>query len=98
MSRYSEVIQTFREVADALEELEQHPHGPPVSWDNDLERKVAGNACVQLAGGDRDKGIALWREVEQDHGGYVPAAAAKALIRASRATELVVPDAAPEVA
>lgn len=46
---------------------------------------MVGAACVQLAGGDRQSGVDLWKRVGADCGGYVPHAAALALIAAAEA-------------
>lgn len=84
----------FRQIADALQAIEEHPYGPPVKAD---EKQLAGDACKLLCAGNADKARSLWKLLVQDLGGYMPRAAAVALIRASR-TEHLVPDAqAPEV-
>lgn len=84
----------LRAALQALDRQHDHPYGPP---GDDSDRRTAGGACIDLCGGDRDKAIVLWREIERDLGGYVPRAAQVALIRASRARDLIVPGEAPEV-
>ncbi len=57
-----------------------------------------GDAVVKLCGGDRDAGIALWRDVSASLEGYMPEAAAVALIAAAKATPYgVSKDEAPSI-
>jgi hypothetical protein len=82
----------FTDIAMALKTAEERPYGPPVSGD---EKIVAGNACKQICGGDAAKAISLWKMIQADLG-YVPRAAAVALIRASN-PDAIIPDVeAPE--
>ena len=78
--------QWLREIADALDTLQDRPHGPPVTGGL---RDRAGEACVTLCDGDPDRGRTLWKLIAQDCGGYLPVAAARALIWASKTTNLV---------
>lgn len=55
----------------------QRPLGPAYSTDI---AKDAGLACVKLAGGDPQDGITLWKQIEERCGGYMPQAAALALL------------------
>lgn len=75
----------FRQVANTLERHDNEPHGPAVVGD---ERQIAGDACKQLCGGDADKARSLWKLIAEDLG-YMPRAAAVALIRASTAESLI---------
>lgn len=61
------------------------PYGP--AYDKDVVGKAVGAACVKLAG-DAPRGIELFKAVARDCGGYMPAAAAHALLRAATADEL----------
>jgi hypothetical protein len=70
-----------------------HPMGP--EYDKPVIGAVTGAACVQLCGGDKQKGIALFKIVRDDCGGYMPQAAALALIHAADTTN-VVPDVTPD--
>jgi hypothetical protein len=87
------VREVFRVAADALEAQATRPHGPHAEANT---VRVGKHACVALAGGDRDKAVALWRLLEHELG-YMPQAVVHALIRASGAPEITVPDEAPEV-
>lgn len=58
-------------------------YGPEVPADL---AAVAGEAIVKLCGGDKDAGIALWKRIRAELEGYMPAAAAIALIAAAKAT------------
>lgn len=84
----------FRQIADALDAMEERPYGPEVDGEEDTNAK---HACVQLAGGEVDQGRALWKTIEHDCGEYVPRAAALALIRAASATMLMPDVVAPEL-
>lgn len=73
------------------------PHGPDVRGNAEL-RKNAAQSCVRLARTSDDdaetakaKGIGLWKLVGHRCGGYVPVAAALALVAAAN-TENLVPD------
>lgn len=84
----------FQHVTDVLQNAQERPHGPATSGD---EKKIAGNACLDLCGGDADKARTMWKLIAKDLGGYLPHAAAVALIRASSPTNLVPDVEAPEV-
>lgn len=84
MTNLHEVI---LEAADALERATKYPHGIPAAAET---RLTAGQACVRLCDGDQDKARTLWKLVTQELG-YMPFAAAVALIRASK-TENLLPD------
>ena len=58
------------------------PYGPEVA---DAIAKNAGKAAVKLAGGDPHAGIALWKKITGHLGGYMPQAAAIALLAAADA-------------
>jgi hypothetical protein len=77
--------------AAASEDL---PYGP--KYDEAIG-KAAGNACVLLAGGDPQKGVTLWKMIAEDLGGYLPQAAAVALIHAADTGTLVADVQAPEL-
>lgn len=79
-------LQAFQHVAQTLQWVKNHPHGPEASPE---DRKVAGDACVLLCEGDHDRARTLWKLVVQDCGGYMPRSAACALIRASATLNLV---------
>ena len=83
----------FRAAVHALEQIDRLPHGIPVTGDT---RKIAGEACVQLCGGNQDQARSLWKLVANDCGGYMPHAAAAALIRATATSNLVPDVEAPE--
>lgn len=70
-----------------------HPYGP--SYDAKIG-KDAGAACVRLAGGEPQKGVALWKLIVGELGGYMPQAAAVALIRAANPDNIVPDVEAPE--
>jgi hypothetical protein len=80
----------LRAAADSLAEARTHPHGPPAAGE---VRQSAGTACVSLCGGDQDQARTLWKLVAADLG-YMPQAAAQALVRAAATTNLV-PDVEP---
>jgi hypothetical protein len=65
----------------------KHEHGIPASGET---RVTAGHACVQLCAGDADRARTLWKLIVEELG-YMPLAAAVALIRASK-TENLTPD------
>ena len=50
----------FHQIASALEQMEEHPHGPEVE---DEERGYAGRCLTQICGGDVDQSRAVWREI-----------------------------------
>ena len=58
------------------------PYGPEVAKGI---AKNAGKAAVQLAGDDPHAGIALWKKITAHLGGYMPQAAAVALLAAAEA-------------
>lgn len=80
-------VDELRVLLDAAEDWEQHPHGPEVQGDT---KRVAGSAAIELCRGDRDKARTLYKQIMQDCGGYMPVAAAMALIRATSSN--LVPD------
>lgn len=86
----TDLPQVLRTAADVLEDRIQHEHGIPASGET---RVTAGQACVKLCGGDQDRARTLWKWITQELG-YMPLAAAVALIRAST-TENLVPDIEP---
>lgn len=57
------------------------PFGPQVP---ESIKRDAAQACVILCGDDRDAGIELWQRISRELGGYMPHAAAAALILAAR--------------
>jgi hypothetical protein len=63
---------------------EQEAAGPQYGpeYDKQLLGKMTGAAVVQLAGGDEQRGKTLWRQIVGELG-YMPAAAALALIKVS---------------
>ena len=72
----------------------EHPLGP--EYNRELMGRAVGGACVKLCANDSQKGMALFKLIAKDCGGYMPQAAAFAVIRAAD-TENVVPDVqAPE--
>jgi hypothetical protein len=77
----------YHDAIDALQRAMSHPHGAPVIGD---ARDEAGKACVALCHGDQDKARTLWKLVTEPLG-YMPEAAAFALVRASK-TDNLVPD------
>ena len=91
--RVDELTKVFADTAEILREWRLRPNGPTPGASTTQE---AGKACVSLAG-DPDKGRTLWKLVVQDCGGYMPASAAKALIRAAATANLVPDIEAPEV-
>ena len=70
-----------------IHESQDHPLGPEVDEDS---RTAAGAACVQLCDSTA-QARTLWKLVVDDCGGYMPQAAARALIRAAT-TDNLVPD------
>lgn len=77
----------FRQVADSLQSLSEHEHGPPVT---PQAAKLAGQACVTFCDGNQDLARTLWKLIVQDLG-YMPECVATALIRAAN-TDNLVPD------
>lgn len=75
----------LREALDALVSVNEYPKGPQVDRQT---YSVATGAAVKIAG-DPPKAQALWKLIREDCGGYVPQAAALALIRASDLENLV---------
>lgn len=83
----TDLPQVLRTAADVLEDRMRHEHGIPATGET---RTKAGDACVKLCNGDQDRARTLWTLI-RDELGYMPLAAAVALIRASK-TENLVPD------
>lgn len=81
------------ELRKAADTLDQFPFGPPIQAEH---MAGAGEACVRLCEGDPDRGRTLWRLVVDDCGGYMPAAAALALIRGSMTVNIVPDVSAPD--
>lgn len=92
-SPLDQLAEVFGAVAQALDEARRHPHGAPCGSE---ARQVAGNACVKLCGGDQDQARTLWKLIVADSGGYMPAAVAASLVRASDTTNIVPDVEAPE--
>ena len=86
-----ELLEASETLTRILTEHASHPHGPVVEGSL---RAEAGQACVKLAG-SQDKGRTLWKLIAADYG-YMPEAAATALVRASNVTNLVPDVEAPE--
>lgn len=76
---------SFKTIAAILEDSFRQPHGTPASPD---DVKVAKHACVKLCGGNTQFAGTLWAEIEGKLG-YMPHAAAVALVHASDTTNLV---------
>lgn len=93
MTNENELFQAMTAMLDAWNERRQFPFGPAIKPEH---MDVAGQACVRLCEGDADKGRTLWKLVADQCGGYMPAAAAIALIRASATLNLVPDVTAPE--
>jgi hypothetical protein len=89
----SEFIGGMRGALELLEKHAKHPYGLEADGQT---RKVAGNACVELLKGDNDRARALWKQITEDFG-YMPYAAAVALIRAQTAGALTPDVEAPEI-
>lgn len=85
-----DLVELLSTAVDALSDARAHPHGPPAAGDI---RQAAGDACVRLCDGDQDQARTLWKLVAADLG-YMPQAAAQALVRAAATTNLV-PDVEP---
>jgi hypothetical protein len=83
----TELPEALRTAAEMLVEHAAHPHGFPVEGNT---RVKAGEACVRLCRGNQDKGRTLWKRFVADWG-YMPHAAAVALIYAAN-TDNLVPD------
>lgn len=90
----TEWLQGMRNALELLEKQAAHPYGPAATGDT---RVVAGNACVALLKGDSDRARSLWKQITEDCGGYMPFAAADALIRAQAAGALTPDVEAPEI-
>jgi hypothetical protein len=73
--------------ADEMPRDEPTSNAPAMGqpYDKETIGKLTGAACVRLCGGDRDGGIALFRAIVKDCGGYMPAAAALAIIHCAEA-------------
>lgn len=91
----TETLQTLQGLTEIVEKSLREPFGPPA---NPELRSLAGQACVRLCDGDPDRARALWRLIAADLGGYMPSAAASALLRASDTSNLVADVEAPAVA
>jgi hypothetical protein len=94
MNAVEQLAHAFSVTAEALSEAHKHPHGPVYKPE---DQKAAGEACVKLCGGNHDQARTLWKLIVEDLGGYMPAAAVTALIRAANTTNLVPDIEAPEV-
>ena len=90
-----DVAKGIRLLLDTYDAAQRFPFGPPLEPQH---RQTVGEACVRLCDGDPDKGRSLWKLIVDQCGGYMPAAAGIALIRATPvATMNLVPDVtAPE--
>jgi hypothetical protein len=86
----SDLTRLCKELADAVEEAKKHPHGAAATDD---DRRSAGEACVKLCGNNQDQARTLWKLIVEDLG-YMPRAAARALLRAAH-TENLLPDIPP---
>jgi hypothetical protein len=80
----------YHDAIYALQCAMSHPHGAPAT---DADRRYAGEACVNLCGGNQDQARTLWKLIVEDLG-YMPYAAARALLRAAHTGNLV-PDIEP---
>lgn len=73
--------------AVSAEEISDHPvdtelpFGPEV---DQASKREAAQACVILIGDDKEAGIELWTKIARELGGYMPKAAAIALIATAR--------------
>lgn len=68
---------------DEADDGERPPlHGPTA---DDATRKATGEACVRIAGGEPRAGVKLWQDIVKELNGYMPQAAAVALITAAAA-------------
>lgn len=85
-------IDFFKGVAQALEDRERHPYGPPAAGDLP---KLAGEALVKFCDGDHDKAISLYQMIVADLS-YFPHCVAFALIRAGKTENIVPAVQAPE--
>ena len=83
--------EALAEITRIVQESESFRFGPPIQSEH---KEAAGAACVQLCGGDQDRGRTLWKLIVESCGGYMPQAAVTALIRASD-TSNIVPDVTP---
>jgi hypothetical protein len=72
------------------------PFGHP--FDKAQMGALVGAACTQLCGGNRDLGRALFNAVTADCGGYMPTAAALAIVHCAEGANRVPDVEAPEVA
>lgn len=88
MSADPTVLAHLRELISILERDRDHPDGPPVV---DTTRASAADACKALCGGDANRARTLWKLIQRNFGGYMPHAAAVALIYAA-STQNLVPD------
>lgn len=87
MAENTSTISWLRHLADSLEESAHFPYGPEVAYD---QRAQVDDSLRRLCGGDEAAGKALGKLIRAEFG-YMPHAAAIALVRASR-TENIVPD------
>lgn len=81
----SDALTILQEAATTLQQAQQFPYGQAAT---SQERKFAGDACVQFCDGDNDRARTLWKLIESQLG-YMPQCVAFALIRASRAENLI---------
>jgi hypothetical protein len=84
----------------SAEEMADEPAAPEfpmgVVYDREAIGKAVGAACVKLAG-DKGRGISLFKLIAKDCGGYMPQAAALALVHAADTDNLVPDVTAPEL-
>jgi hypothetical protein len=83
----TDLQRALQEAALLIDEHAKHPYGPPASED---DRTAAGLACVKLCRGNQNEARTLWKLIANDLG-YMPHAAAVALMYAS-GTDNLVPD------
>ena len=88
------VRDALEDLVTQIEEHKAHRFGPEIP--DDL-KPTAGDACVKLARGDRNKARALYKEIMIDCGNYMPEIVARALVRAADAWSLMPDIEAPEV-
>lgn len=88
-----DVAQGIRQLLGAWDAQEKFPHGRVA---DDTTIKYAGEACVELCGGNQDTARTLWKIVVSDNGGYMPRSAALALYRAAHTGNLVPDVEAPD--
>lgn len=86
MSSRLELAEMLGDLMLVVRQSVDQPHGRPPDPET---RKLAGDACVALCDGDKDKARTLWKLIA-DRLGYMPEAAAVALIYATKTN--LVPD------